>query len=220
MLRLVEISKRYRRTEVLAGVSLSLEGGLLNVMVGPNGSGKSTLLRILAGMEEPTAGRFTVGGSVPSWESIGYLPQAVRFHPLVRVEAVVAFYARAAGLSHECALAALVRWGLCEHRRKRTHELSGGLRQRLGLAVLGLTPKIMLLLDEPDLSLDHEWRTALRGWLQESASRGTLVIVTTHLAEEWKGVVQQWLHCGEAGVSVRSVSDHDTSSRERLGGGR
>src|SRR5690606_27641667 len=91
----------------------------------------------------------------------GYLPQAVSFQPRLDAEALLRFYARALGAPAAAIQPALRRWGLEPHASKRSSALSGGLRQRLGLAVLSLAPRSALLLDEPGLSLDAEWRQAM-----------------------------------------------------------
>ena len=68
-------------------------------------------------------------------------------------------------------------------------ELSGGLRQRLALAVFALARASVLVLDEPGLSLDPEWRQRLQAHLSARAADGATVLVATHLLGEWEGKV-------------------------------
>jgi ABC-type multidrug transport system ATPase subunit len=84
---------------------------------------------------------------------------------------------------------ALERWGLQEHLHETTAHLSGGLRQRLAIAVFALARAPVLVLDEPGLSLDPEWRSRLQVHLSAEASRGATVLVATHLLGEWEGKV-------------------------------
>ncbi len=202
MLNLQSIDKRYGRVEVLRAATASLSAGSLNVMIGPNGAGKSTLLRIIAKLERADRGDVLLAGEALSADSVGYLPQDVGFHPLLTVERIARFYADAYRLVPEAADAALVRWGLQDHAKKRTAELSGGLRQRLGLAVLSLDRRQVLLLDEPGLSLDPKWRRSLIDWLRSCASEGSVILVTTHVASEWRLDADQLLHCEGGAVVV------------------
>lgn len=220
MLEITSLHRRYGRQTVLDAVDLSLPPGSLNILSGVNGAGKSTLLRLLAQVERPTSGKFTLGGKPPRIESTGYLPQHLGFHPLLTVSHVIEFYAEVWNLPLSAARAALIRWGLESHARKRTGELSGGLRQRLGLAILGLRSFELLLLDEPGLSLDTEWRRVLRAWLATLAGEGALILVTTHLQVEWESVADRLLCCRDGKVHVgASLIAHSWSETRQVVGG-
>lgn len=195
MLIVHSVSKRYGRAKVLEKASFSLEPGSLNVMIGPNGAGKSTLLRILAGMERPDEGGVVLEGAQLREEDFVYLPQDLSFHPLLTVSRVIRFYAEVWHRPAEVAEAALRRWGLEAHRGKRTSQLSGGLRQRLGLAVLSMRSTRLILLDEPGLSLDPEWRRTLTDWLIERRAEGATALVTTHIGHEWTAAADRVLRC-------------------------
>ena len=90
--------------------------------------------------------------------------------------------------------------GLREFERVRTGELSGGMRQRLGLALLLLPDAPVLLLDEPGLSLDPGWRKRLQETLHFEAERGKTVLVTTHLVAEWNNVAHRCLLCRDGKI--------------------
>jgi ABC-type multidrug transport system ATPase subunit len=75
---------------------------------------------------------------------------------------------------------------MCEFEDVPTGKLSGGLRQRLALAVFSLADAPVILLDEPGLSLDPEWRQSLQQFLRHEAGRGRTVLVATHLLGEWE----------------------------------
>jgi len=89
---------------------------------------------------------------------------------------------------------------LGEFARVRTGALSGGTRQRLGLALLLLADAPVLLLDEPGLSLDPGWRKRLQETLHFEAQRGKTVLVTTHLVAEWNDVADRCLLCREGAI--------------------
>jgi ABC-type multidrug transport system ATPase subunit len=82
----------------------------------------------------------------------------------------------------------------------RTGKLSGGMRQRLGLALLLLADAPVLLLDEPGLSLDPGWRKWLQQTLRFEAQREKTVLITTHLIAEWNNVADRCLLCRDGGI--------------------
>ena len=84
-------------------------------------------------------------------------------------------------------------WGLAERLDTPTGRLSGGLRQRLALAVFSLPDAPVLALDEPGLSLDPDWRRFLQAELTAVARRGHTVLVATHLLGEWEGQADRCL---------------------------
>ena len=78
-------------------------------------------------------------------------------------------------------------WGLAEFANVPTGKLSRGLRQRLALAIVTLASAPVILLDEPGLSLDPEWRHHLQEFLAAESARGCTVLLATHLLGEWEG---------------------------------
>ncbi len=204
MIELLDIRKRLGRVEILQGLSLRLNAGDLGLLLGPNGAGKTTALRIAAGVLAEDGGSVRSAGAVLEARDrrarFAYLPQGVAFQPRLTTRQLLCFYARALGASPEAVDPALQFWGLQVHARKRSSALSGGLRQRLGLAVMSLVPPKVLLLDEPGISLDAEWRECMQDWLKELAQGGAAVLVATHLLGEWEGRANRCLLCREGRV--------------------
>lgn len=198
--------KSYGAAPVLRGLSLTAAPGEITLLVGPNGAGKSTTMKIVAGLILAEGGTVRVHGVDVGRErnkaqrSLAYLPQSPSFHPRLTVREILLFYARLRGLSPERSDAVIQLAALEEFARTRTGALSGGTRQRLGLALLLLPDAPVLLLDEPGLSLDPGWRTRLQELLQEEARRGKTVLVTTHLVAEWNGVTDRCLLCCEGAI--------------------
>lgn len=198
---------------VLRGFDLRPVRGKLSLLVGPNGAGKSSALKIAAGLWKPSSGciRYADAPLKPfsrRGDRIAYLPQAPGFNPRLRTETLISFYARLEGGGRREARAALERFGLEPHARHRSGELSGGLRQRLGLAILSLSHAPVWLLDEPGLSLDPYWRHRLQSWLHTVCAEGRTVLVTTHLLAEWEGRADLSHHC-EAGRIVAELDPSD-----------
>jgi len=199
-----ELSKSYARggRPVLEKLSFTAQPGELTLLVGANGVGKSTTLRILSGLIAPDFGDAWIAGEsirnsrLGAQRHLSYLPQQVAFHPRLTCEAVLHFYGALRGVAAAGGrVAALLKTvGLEREAGKRTHALSGGLRQRLGLAVLLLADAPVLLLDEPGLSLDPEWRERLKSVLRADAGRGKTVLIATHRLAEWEGVAHRALH--------------------------
>jgi ABC-type multidrug transport system ATPase subunit len=192
MILVKEISKSYGRQEILRSASFEVRPGEVTLLAGANGVGKTTLLRALSGFLKPDGGDAAIAGvsivkhRVRAQEQMSYLPQGIAFHPRLTCEAVLRFYADVRGVGRERVEFALEAAGLTAHAQKKTGALSGGLRQRLGLAVLLLPDAPVLMLDEPGLSLDPEWRERLQAILSRESRAGKTVLVTTHLLGEWE----------------------------------
>lgn len=192
MIEVERVTKSFGKRRVLSELELTVDAGAVHLLVGANGVGKSTLLRILAGLSQPDAGAVRLNGHDlrdprRALAQLSFLPQAPRFHPRLTTRQVALYYARLRQRAAKEVDAELARWEIEDHADEVTHHLSGGLRQRLALAVFALAKAPVLLLDEPGLSLDPAWRERLQQFLSESARQGTTVLVATHLLGEWEG---------------------------------
>ena len=196
-----ELCKGYRRKPVLRGITFSALPGEITLLVGPNGAGKSTTMKVLTGLARPDAGEAAICGEnilrnrIAAQRRLSFLPQAPSFHPRFTCAQIVDFYARLRGIDHRRRDLAVAAAGLSEFMHERTGALSGGMRQRLGMALLLLPDAPALLLDEPGISLDPAWRRNLQMILHEEARRGKTILVTTHLIGEWNNVAHRCLLC-------------------------
>ncbi len=207
------LQKSFGARSVLAGLDLHAAPGAVTLLIGANGAGKTTTLRLLAGLVAPDAGTVRIAGHdlqaarAQALAHLSFLPQAPRFHPRLTTAQVADFYAQLRGRDRCVVPPALEAWGLTEFADVPTAKLSGGLRQRLALAVFALADAPVLLLDEPGLSLDPEWRRRLQDFLTGEARRGRTVLVATHLLGEWEGradrcvVVENGRNAGEISPS-------------------
>jgi iron(III) transport system ATP-binding protein len=190
------VTKSYGETQVLRGVSLSVESGSLTAILGASGAGKTTLLRVIAGFETADSGTVELDGRVvdgtrlrgrvpPERRHIGYVPQDGGLFPHLTVRGNVAFglprRERHAGRVGE--LLALV--GLGGLGARYPHELSGGQQQRVAIArALAVRPSLVLL-DEPFAALDAGLRAAVRAdVLAALRSVGATGILVTHDQDE------------------------------------
>jgi ABC-2 type transport system ATP-binding protein len=193
MITISGLTKSYGTHRVLDALDLDARPGQVTLLVGANGSGKTTTLRQLCGLSSPDAGRIGIGGvdlatsRTGALAQMSFLPQSPRFHAQLTVGAILEFYARLRGLPPSRVAAVEQHWQLAGLRGQATGRLSGGTRQRLALAVLSLPDAPVLVLDEPGLSLDPDWRRFLHAELHAVARRGATVLVATHLLGEWEG---------------------------------
>lgn len=178
------------RIVALTDISLTVEQEEFVVLVGPSGCGKSTLLNMVGGLLSPTSGRIFVEGLAEDREpAIGMVFQEVGLFPWRTVEGNIGFGLEESGLSsaeiRERVRENIDRVGLAGFEKSFPHQLSGGMRQRAGIArTLAIHPDL-LLMDEPFSALDAQTRTLmqeelLRIW--ESQRLSTLYV--THNIQE------------------------------------
>jgi heme ABC exporter ATP-binding subunit CcmA len=208
MIEALHLTKSFGSTVVLDDASFTAPPGSVTALVGPNGSGKTTTLHLLAGLTEPDGGTIRICDidvrreRRKAAERMAFLPQDVRFHGALTPRQVLRFYADLRAAETERIDEVLARIDLTHTAEQPCSTLSGGMRQRLGLGLLLLADADVLLLDEPALSLDPEWRGFLRQWLRDCTDDGTTVLMATHLLEVWKPIVSQVLTCTNGRVSA------------------
>jgi len=177
------------RVAALDGVSLEIGSGEFVAVVGPSGCGKTTLLNILAGLDEPTAGRVLVDGRpVPSLLGVAaYMPQQDSLLPWRTAAGNVAVAAELSGRSRrsadDAARRSLTDFGLGEFTEALPEELSGGMRSRVAFIRTAATHRGLLLLDEPFAALDSITRSTLQTWLSAASVGRTSVLVTHDIGE-------------------------------------
>lgn len=196
---LEHVTQGYGRHCVLDDVTLSLESGV-TALLGPNGAGKSTLMRTLVTDLPPRSGRVVIGGRpldsgrvIRSARSrIGYLPQDFGFDERFSVEEHVGYLAWLRGvprsLRSSAALEAMSFVGLAEQRGTRMGALSGGMRQRAGIAGAMVGLPDILVLDEPTVGLDPGQRASFRRLV--TALPSSHVLLSTHLTEDVEAVAE------------------------------
>lgn len=196
MIVLRHLSKRYGDRPALDGVSLTLRPGEVTVLLGANGAGKSTLLRCLLGITA-FEGDVQVHGRDPLRDGravralIGYVPQNGGLDPHRTVADTMRRCAEIRGIPTTRCAARLDEAGLRSHASARVGALSGGLRQRLSLALALLADPPVLVLDEPGASLDADGRCWLADRLRALARDGRIVIASTHGTDELLAVADR-----------------------------
>ena len=185
------ISHRFGALDVLDDVSFTVRAGEVVAIVGPSGCGKSTLLSILGGLLQPSKGAAELRGAPPagSLNPLTFVFQDFALLPWCTVEQNVEFPLENTGLSPGERRAviddALRRTGLSDFRGAWPKQLSGGMRQRVGIArALAVRPAI-LLMDEPLSALDSQTRELLMEDFVRLLADGSMgAVYVTHNLEE------------------------------------
>ncbi|HVS24112.1 MAG TPA: ATP-binding cassette domain-containing protein [Gammaproteobacteria bacterium] len=193
----VEISgvgKRFGATDALTGIDATIEAGRLTGLVGPDGAGKTTLIRLLAALMTPTSGRILVAGhdvaSDPAavHEATGYMPQRFGLYEDLSVIENLRLYAQLRKLTdtglHSTFEQMLEFTQLGPFKSRLAGRLSGGMKQKLGLACALLARPQVLLLDEPSVGVDPVSRRELWSMVNELTESGMAVLWSTAYLDE------------------------------------
>jgi sn-glycerol 3-phosphate transport system ATP-binding protein len=185
-----DIRKSYGRNEVIHGVSFDVADGEFIVIVGPSGCGKSTLLRMVAGLEEITAGTIDIGGRVvnglePRERDIAMVFQNYALYPHMSVFDNMAYGLKIAGVPREEIRArvdkAAAMLELDGYLDRKPRQLSGGQRQRVAMGRALVRDPAAFLFDEPLSNLDAKLRVQMRLEIKElQRSVGTTSLYVTH----------------------------------------
>lgn len=189
MLKVSGVTKRYGQVCAVSDVDFELDSGHVLAIVGANGAGKTTLIKCLLGLVK-FQGTVLVdnidvarSGHVAR-KKIGYLPQNPAFHLDLTVAETALFYADLKSVSPGRAKSGIELVGLQDHSNKKVGELSGGMRQRLGIAVALLADPELLILDEPATGLDMSARLELRRLVTNQRAQNHAVLLSTHWLED------------------------------------
>jgi Cu-processing system ATP-binding protein len=186
MIRYRAFTKRFGSRVAVDGLSLEVARGEVVALIGPNGSGKTTTLKAAAGLIRPTSGEVTLGepprpaAEAAARAGLSYLPQKVSFpDPLTGAE-VVEFYRKLRGAPVERVPKVLHFASLNGAGERAVGTYSGGMVQRLGLAVAMLPESPVFILDEPTAALDPDGLCAFYGIVERARADGRAVLFTSH----------------------------------------
>lgn len=188
------LTKYFGKTEALRGLTLAIHPGRLTGLVGPDGAGKTTLMRLMAGLMRPSGGSLKVLGldvardaaRIP--ELTGYMPQRFGLYEDLSVLENLRLYARLRGLEarslreHFDRLLGFTR--LAPFTERLAGRLSGGMKQKLGLACALIASPRLLLLDEPGVGVDPVSRQDLWRMVHALTAEGVAVVWATAYLDE------------------------------------
>jgi NitT/TauT family transport system ATP-binding protein len=221
-LHVEKVSHSYGTVEALQGIELDIADGEIVALIGPSGCGKSTLLGILGGLLQPTSGRVTLSGSPPadSLNPFTYIFQDFALLPWRSVADNVALALEHRALAtterRERVAAALAMTGLSDFAAAYPKQLSGGMRQRVGIARALVVRPAVLLLDEPLSALDAQTRELLMEdllaiWAREKSTR----VYVTHNLEEAARLADRIVVLSRRPGRIRDVIAIDVPVAER-----
>jgi NitT/TauT family transport system ATP-binding protein len=217
VLRLDGVSHCFQNGIVaLQDVRLDLQRGDFLVLLGPSGCGKSTLLRLIAGLDQPTAGNLVWQDGAPSPGEIGYVFQDATLMPWASAEANASLNLRLQGRNPKPARAMLTRLGLAGFESAKPSQLSGGMRMRVSLARALVSQPRLLLMDEPFSALDEFTRHRLQADLLTLTGDCTTVFVT-HSIYEAAFLAKRVVILSARPGRVAAVLDFGRPEPDRLG---
>ena len=196
LVRIADVTMRFAPDgpPALDAVSAKVEAGAITGLVGPDGAGKTTLLRLLTGLLVPTTGHIEVLGFDTRTEAerihaaIGYMPQRFGLYEDLSVQENLNLYADLRGLAQverSKVFGRLLHFtDLDRFRTRLAGRLSGGMKQKLGLACALLRRPRLLLLDEPSVGVDPISRRELWAMVQELTGEGIGVLWSTAYLDE------------------------------------
>lgn len=186
MLEVRQLCKSYGDRQALAPISFVLPPGQCLGLAGSNGSGKSTLLRLLAQIESPDGGdvlfqgRSVLGDRQFLRKKLGYVPQSAELGRELTVRRQLRLWQAACEISAPLPGDILELLGLEPLLKKPVHALSGGMAQRVSIALALLSRPAVLLMDESTAGLDQDYVPRLLDWLEKYVSGGGSLIWCSH----------------------------------------
>ena len=199
MLTVEHVTKRYGSFTALEDISLQFTAGVYGLLA-PNGAGKTTLIKMLTTLLFPTSGQILwEGEDIHALDEeyrglLGYLPQEFGYYPgytprqFLRYVAALQCIPRKEADQRISELLELV--GLSDAEHKKMRQLSGGMRQRVGIAQAMLNDPKLLILDEPTAGLDPRERVRFRN-LIHSLAEDRIVILSTHIVSDIETIAGQ-----------------------------
>ncbi|MDG6904251.1 MAG: ABC transporter ATP-binding protein [Nitrososphaerota archaeon] len=183
------LEKSYGHLKAVDGISFSVEQGEIFSLLGPNGAGKTTTIEILEGLRQMDKGEVAVMGLDP-WtkgydlhKKIGVIPQGFRFFDKSTPREAINYYASLFDVPAD-ADKILDEVLLSESKNMIFENLSGGQKQKMGLALALVNNPQLLFLDEPTTGLDPQARRAMWDVIRSLKKQGRSILLTTHYLEE------------------------------------
>ncbi len=222
-LQLDNVSKKYVDFYALKSINFTFENGVYGLL-GANGAGKTTLINILIGAANATDGAILLDGvnirqlGTDYLKLIGFMPQYPKFYPNYRVDEF---------LDYMCCIKNIKKTyrknridevlrdvNLVEQKKKKIKELSGGMRQRLGIAQALLNNPQILILDEPTAGLDPGERIRFRNIITEAA-KDRMILVATHIVSDIEYIANHIIMLQKGDVACEGTAEE---LREKING--
>lgn len=221
MIEVQHLTKRYGEAVAVNDLSFTVQPGRVTGFLGPNGAGKSTTMRMILALDKPTSGEVSVNGRPygeirAPMQEIGALLDPRAFHPGRSAYNHLRWIAHAGGLPARRVDEVLESVGLSDVARRKAGGFSLGMAQRLGIATALLGDPPILLFDEPVNGLDPEGIRWIRSLLQQLASEGRTIFLSSHLMSEMEETADHIVVIGR-GRLIADTSIADFTQRSESG---
>ena len=219
MLECRNVNQIYKTTHALSDVSFTLDKGVYG-LVGENGAGKTTLFKLLTGQMNIQKGNILIDGETPDKGKlrVGYLPQKFDFFHNLRVYESMEYIAALKGVAEERKQEEIDHWlkqvNLFAEKDKKVGSLSGGMRQRLGIAQAFLGDPEYVFLDEPTIGLDPKERVAFRNMVNEVGAE-KVIMISTHIIEDVRATCENILVLHKGRILYDGTTQHFIDSMEQ-----
>lgn len=212
-LKIDKLTKQFGTNVAVDQVSAVLKPGIIGLL-GANGSGKTTLMRLLVDVVQADRGEVLYNGEAITTLKetylidLGYLPQSISMYPSFKVQEFLQYMGSLKGLSRKYTKERmdflLQELHLDAQRHKKIKQLSGGMKQRLGIAQALLNDPAILILDEPTVGLDPKERNHFSQMLANMASN-KIILLSTHIVSDIEHIADQIMIMKQG-----SMVDYDT----------
>tara|TARA_Y100001960_G_scaffold331205_1_gene427477 strand:+ start:53 stop:976 length:924 start_codon:yes stop_codon:yes gene_type:complete len=205
----IDVTKQYGDFKALEGLSLQVERGGVWALLGPNGAGKTTFLKCLLGLKQFT-GQIKIDGydiqkdPKKAKHQIGYVPQHPTLYNDMTVQESLRYFGDMRDVKRSRLRELLEFVGLELWARQPVGALSGGMQQRLMLAVALLSDPPVLLLDEPTANLDVNRQVEFRNLISLLVKEGKTVVLTTHLLGDVDHIAEKIMLLNKGKLVVKS----------------
>ncbi len=190
IVKLENFEKSYGNIRAVKPLDLEIQRGESFAFLGPNGSGKSTIIRTIAGLLFPSAGQIIINGKnlneirPEDKQNISYMPQRVSLPGNLTPLEIATLFARLRGVEQKKVKEILKYVALEDSMNRFMREFSGGMLQRVGLAITFLCDCEIYILDEPTLNLDPLGTKSFRELINKLKSEGKTIIFASHIIED------------------------------------
>ncbi|MFV5691837.1 ABC transporter ATP-binding protein [Flavobacterium sp. LT1R49] len=188
ILSIKNLNKRYGSLQALKDVSFEIYKGNVYGILGPNGSGKSTTLGIVLNVVNKTSGEYSwFGGSMQTHEAlkkVGAIIERPNFYPYMTAKENLELVCKIKGINYAKVNEKLELVGLTDRQNSKFSTFSLGMKQRLAIASALLNDPEILILDEPTNGLDPQGIHQIRDIIKQIASKGTTILLASHLLDE------------------------------------
>lgn len=221
MIAIHKVSKSFRGRHILKEISFNIAEGECIGLLGPNGAGKTTLIKCMTGIIRYEGGEITFHGKdiLNFKNDIGYLSQHTDFKQWMTCEESLRFFGRLSGLSKEYLddniNEILTEVGLKDKNKYKVEELSGGMKQRLGIAQAILHRPKLLILDEPVSALDPVGRNEIKNLIKRLKAY-TTVLISTHILDDASEFCDRYIIIKSGKIIGNITNQDETVNRKQV----